>query len=112
MLATSSTLLAIVTVISSGFLILSPQFSFVTRAVIVIPLSGSGSLQRLPKVILSSFSPVLRLRSSPVTVTVISGSQCRFSRSCAQAFSSAAVSIVESVSGLHTVPQMFSFLLR
>ena len=83
-----------------------------TRSVIVIPLSGSGTRQRFPRTILSRASPVARLMSSPLIVTVTSGSQCRFSRSWAQARSAPSVSLLWSVSTLHTMPQVFSFLLR
>ena len=87
MLATSSTRLARVTVTFSGSLILSDQLIFVTRSLIVVPYSGSGTRHRRPTTMWSSGSPVLPLSSSPVTVTVTSGSQCRFSLSWLQAFS-------------------------
>ena len=61
MLATSSWLFARVTVNLSGSRILSLQESFVTRSVIVIPLSGSGTRHTRPTLILSSASPVARL---------------------------------------------------
>ena len=112
MLATSSTRLARITVTFSGSLILSAQLIFVTRSEIVVPYSGSGTRHRLPTTMWSSGSPVSRLNSSPVTVTVTSGSQCRFSRSRLQACSFSFVSRLWSVSTLHTTPQMFSFLLR
>ena len=112
MLATSSTWFASVTVTFFGSLILSAQAIFVTRSVMVVPYSGSGIRQFRPTTMWSIGSPVASLRSSPVTVTVTSGSQCRSRRSWLQARSFSCVSRLWSVSILSTRPQTPSFLLR
>ena len=112
MLATSSTRLARVTVSFFGSLILSAQLSFVTFSRIVVLYSGSGTRHFRPITMWSSGSPVSALMSSPATVIVTSGSQCRFSRSWAQRFSSSFVSWLWSVSTLHTTPQVAVFFSR
>ena len=62
--------LAIVTLIFSGSLSLSLHCSRLTVSVIVVPYPGSGTRHFFPSRMLSSGSPVSRLRSSPVTLTV------------------------------------------
>ena len=79
----SSFALLIVTVTLCGSLILSRQDSFVIRSSIVVPYSGSGTRHTVPSRSASRGSPVLSLSSSPVTVTVTTGSLCRRTRSIA-----------------------------
>ena len=91
--ATSCRLLASVTVTSSSSRILSRHAIRVIRSVITVPYSGSGIRHIVPTVSRSSGTPVAWESSSPVTVTVTTGSQWLFSRSCA-AFSSRPLSLM------------------
>ena len=104
MLAMSSFSLASTTFILSWLLILSGHCSRVTFSRIVVPNSGSGTRHTRFSRSASSGSPVSRLRSSPLTVTVTMGSQWRFSRSSAQLRSSASLSMAWLVSILQQVP--------
>ena len=111
MLATSSRRFASVTVTFSFSLILSAHCSFVTFSVISVSYSGSGTRHIRLIVNLSRGSPVASLRSSPFTVTVTLGSQCRAIRSLAHRRSSSFVSLLWSVSVLLTTPYRLSFRL-
>ena len=110
--ATSWSVLHSVTVTFSGSFTVSRQFSFVIRSVIVVPNSGSGTRQTVPKTRWSSGSPVASLSSSPAIVIVTVGSQCLSSLSCAQIRNMASLLSPELVSTLSFRPYWFSFLLR
>ena len=81
--ATSSRLLASVTVTSCGSLILSLNCSRVIRSCITVPSSGTGTWHTVPTTSLSRGSLVSWLSSSPLIVIVTVGSQCLRSRSAA-----------------------------
>ena len=111
-MVTSVRLLASVTVTLVGSRFASRHTIRVMVSSIVVLNSGRGTRHPTPTVSASSGSPVSALRSSPLMVTLSSGSQCRLSRACAQAVSVAVSSMLLSVSTFSITPYTFSFALR
>ena len=110
--ATSALLLHRLTVTFSGSFRRSRHCFFTIRSVIVVLNSGSGHWHTLFSFRLSRLSPVSPESSSPLIVMLTVGSQCLFSRPCAQACRFSLVLLLWSVSILSTRPYTFSFLLR
>ena len=109
--ATSANSLLSVTVTRSGSRTRSAHSSLTIRASTTAPLSGSGTRHTRLTPSRSSVSPVVSLSSSPLMVTVTTGSSCRLSNPCAQSRNTALSLILWSVSTLSTRPKTDSFSL-